>query len=94
LVAGADFIKTSTGKEGVNAILPVALVMLRAIRDYFNRTGYKVIMSWIHGTMMFPSIITSQDLTKFYNNVAHHGETLTIFATTGCTVSASTLICN
>lgn len=41
-VSGADFIKTSTGKEGVNAILPVALVMVRAIREYFNRTGYKV----------------------------------------------------
>lgn len=42
MMAGADFIKTSTGKEGVNAILPVALVMVRAIREYFNRTGHKV----------------------------------------------------
>ncbi len=32
--AGADFIKTSTGKEGVNATLPVSLVMVRALRDY------------------------------------------------------------
>ena len=32
--AGADFIKTSTGKEDVNATLPVSLVMVRAIRDY------------------------------------------------------------
>ena len=32
--AGADFIKTSTGKEDVNATLPVSLVMLRALRDY------------------------------------------------------------
>ena len=40
--AGADFIKTSTGKEGVNAILPVALVMVRAIREYFYKTGHKV----------------------------------------------------
>jgi deoxyribose-phosphate aldolase len=39
---GADFIKTSTGKEGVNAILPVALVMVRAIRDYHELTGFKV----------------------------------------------------
>ena len=39
---GADFIKTSTGKEGVNAILPVGLVMVRAIREYYQRTGYKV----------------------------------------------------
>lgn len=40
--AGADFIKTSTGKEGVNATLPVSLVMVRAIRDYHRLTGYKV----------------------------------------------------
>ncbi len=40
--AGADFIKTSTGKEDVNATLPVSLVMVRAIRDYLERTGSKV----------------------------------------------------
>jgi deoxyribose-phosphate aldolase len=42
MMAGADFIKTSTGKETVNATLPVGLVMVRAIRDYFEATGYKV----------------------------------------------------
>jgi deoxyribose-phosphate aldolase len=42
MMAGADFIKTSTGKESVNATLPVTLVMLRAIRDYYDRTGYRV----------------------------------------------------
>ena len=42
MMAGADFIKTSTGKEAVNAILPVGLVMVRAIRDYYERTGYQV----------------------------------------------------
>ena len=41
-MAGADFIKTSTGKESVNATLPVTLVMIRAIRDYFDRTGFRV----------------------------------------------------
>ena len=40
--AGSDFIKTSTGKEGVNATLPVSLVMCRAIRDYQDQTGFKV----------------------------------------------------
>ena len=40
--AGADFIKTSTGKETVNATLPYSLVMVRAIRDYHRLTGYKV----------------------------------------------------
>ncbi|HET7411447.1 MAG TPA: deoxyribose-phosphate aldolase [Pararhizobium sp.] len=40
--AGADFIKTSTGKEGVNATLPVGLVMVRALRDYFDATGYRI----------------------------------------------------
>jgi deoxyribose-phosphate aldolase len=42
MMAGADFIKTSTGKEGVNATLPVTLTMIRAIRDYDTRTGIKV----------------------------------------------------
>ena len=42
MMAGADFIKTSTGKESVNATLPVTLVMIRAIRDYYERTGYRV----------------------------------------------------
>jgi deoxyribose-phosphate aldolase len=40
--AGADFIKTSTGKEDVNATLPVSLVMIRALRDYLEETGYRV----------------------------------------------------
>ena len=42
MLAGADFIKTSTGKEGVNATLPVTLTMIRCIRDYQDRTGIKV----------------------------------------------------
>lgn len=43
MMAGSDFIKTSTGKEPVNATLPVSLVMCRAIREYLTRTdGYKV----------------------------------------------------
>jgi len=42
MMGGADFIKTSTGKESVNATLPVSLVMIRAIRDYHHRTGYRV----------------------------------------------------
>lgn len=42
MMAGADFIKTSTGKETTNATLPVGLVMARMIREYFNMTGYKV----------------------------------------------------
>ncbi|MDS1134984.1 deoxyribose-phosphate aldolase [Nitratireductor indicus] len=40
--AGADFIKTSTGKEDVNATLPVSLTMVRALRDYGERTGQMV----------------------------------------------------
>ena len=40
--AGADFIKTSTGKEGVNATLPFGVVMCRMIREYFEQTGYAV----------------------------------------------------
>ena len=40
--AGADFIKTSTGKEDVNATLPVSLTMVRALRDYGELTGYQI----------------------------------------------------
>jgi deoxyribose-phosphate aldolase len=42
MMAGADFIKTSTGKESVNATLPVTLVMVRAIREYATQTGFAV----------------------------------------------------
>jgi deoxyribose-phosphate aldolase len=42
MMAGADFIKTSTGKEPTNATLPVSLVMVRAIREYAQRTGMAV----------------------------------------------------
>jgi deoxyribose-phosphate aldolase len=42
MMAGADFIKTSTGKESINATLPVGLVMARAIRDYRERTGHLI----------------------------------------------------
>lgn len=42
MMAGSDFIKTSTGKESVNATYPVAIVMVRAIRDYYLKTGHKV----------------------------------------------------
>jgi deoxyribose-phosphate aldolase len=40
--AGSDFIKTSTGKEGVNATLPFGIVMCRMIREYFEHTGFAV----------------------------------------------------
>jgi deoxyribose-phosphate aldolase len=42
MMAGADFIKTSTGKEAENATLPVSLTMVRAIRAYQERAEYKV----------------------------------------------------
>jgi len=42
MMGGADFIKTSTGKEAVNATLPIALVMVRQVRAYFQRTGIKI----------------------------------------------------
>ena len=42
MMAGADFIKTSTGKESINATLPISLVMIRAIRDYYERTGIRI----------------------------------------------------
>jgi len=42
MMAGADFIKTSTGKESVNANLDTSLVMIRMIREYLDQTGFKV----------------------------------------------------
>jgi len=42
MMAGADFIKTSTGKEGVNATLPISLVMVRMIRDFYEQTGHAI----------------------------------------------------
>ncbi|NHZ61945.1 deoxyribose-phosphate aldolase [Massilia genomosp. 1] len=42
MMAGSDFIKTSTGKEGVNATIPVALTMVRTIREYHEQTGFQV----------------------------------------------------
>ncbi|HEX2093605.1 MAG TPA: deoxyribose-phosphate aldolase [Longimicrobiaceae bacterium] len=42
MMAGADFIKTSTGKESQNATMPVGLTMVRCIRDYLERTGHRV----------------------------------------------------
>ena len=42
MMAGADFIKTSTGKEPVNATLPVGLTMVRALRDYGEATGHLI----------------------------------------------------
>jgi deoxyribose-phosphate aldolase len=42
MMAGADFIKTSTGKEGVNATLLVTLIMVRMIRAYHERTGFMI----------------------------------------------------
>lgn len=42
MMGGADFVKTSTGKENVNATLPVSLTMIRALRDYHQRTGFRI----------------------------------------------------
>ena len=42
MMAGSDFIKTSTGKESVNAIIPTGLIMARQIRAYREKTGYKI----------------------------------------------------
>ncbi len=42
MMAGSDFIKTSTGMEAVNATLPVSLIMIRMIREFYQRTGQKV----------------------------------------------------
>lgn len=64
MMAGADFIKTSTGKEGVNATLPVTLAMLRMIRTYAERTGYKVGFKPAGGISTAKDVLTYQFLMK------------------------------
>jgi deoxyribose-phosphate aldolase len=64
MMAGADLIKTSTGKEGVNATLPVALAMLRMIRTYAERTGYKVGFKPAGGISTAKDVLTYQFLMK------------------------------
>jgi deoxyribose-phosphate aldolase len=59
MLAGADFIKTSTGKVGVNATLPVALVMLEAARDFAEQTGQLV------GVKVAGGIRTTKDALKY-----------------------------
>jgi deoxyribose-phosphate aldolase len=64
MMAGADFIKTSTGKESVNATLPVTLVMLRMIRDYRERTGFKIGYKPAGGISAAKDVLNYQFLMK------------------------------
>jgi deoxyribose-phosphate aldolase len=64
MMAGADFIKTSTGKEGVNATLLVTLVMLRMIREYQERTGFKVGYKPAGGISTAKDVLNYQFLMK------------------------------
>ena len=64
MMAGSDFIKTSTGKEVVNATLPVSLVMVRAIRDYFQRTGHRVGFKAAGGVSTAKAVLGYQSLMK------------------------------
>ena len=64
MMAGADFIKTSTGKEAVNATLPVTLVMLRMIRAYQERTGYKIGFKPAGGISTAKDVLNYQFLMK------------------------------
>ncbi len=64
MMGGADFIKTSTGKEGVNATPLVTLVMLRMIRAYQERTGFKVGYKPAGGISTAKDVLTYQFLMK------------------------------
>ncbi|MFM8606580.1 MAG: deoxyribose-phosphate aldolase [Hyphomicrobiales bacterium] len=64
MMAGADFIKTSTGKETSNATLPVSLVMLRMIRDFHERTGYKIGFKPAGGISAAKDVLNYQILMK------------------------------
>jgi deoxyribose-phosphate aldolase len=64
MMAGADFIKTSTGKESVNATLLVTLTMLRMIRDYHERTGFKIGYKPAGGISAAKDVLNYQILMK------------------------------
>jgi deoxyribose-phosphate aldolase len=64
MMAGADFIKTSTGKEGVNATLDVSLVMVRMIREYQERTGVLIGFKPAGGVSSAKAVLTYQILMK------------------------------
>ncbi|MEH6547677.1 MAG: deoxyribose-phosphate aldolase [Sneathiella sp.] len=64
MMAGADFIKTSTGKESVNATLPVTLVMIRMIRQYQEMTGHKVGYKPAGGISVAKDILKYQIMMK------------------------------
>jgi deoxyribose-phosphate aldolase len=64
MMAGSDFIKTSTGKEKTNAVLPVGLMMVRAIREYRDRTGHIVGFKPAGGISTAKSVMNWQMLMK------------------------------
>ena len=64
MMAGADFIKTSTGKEGVNATLDVSLVMVRMIREFRERTGALVGFKPAGGVSSAKTVLAYQVLMK------------------------------
>jgi deoxyribose-phosphate aldolase len=64
MMAGSDFIKTSTGKESTNATLAVSLVMVRAIRDYLERAGFQVGFKPAGGISKAKQILAWQALMK------------------------------
>lgn len=64
MMAGADFVKTSTGKEAVNATLPVSLVMLRTIRAYGERSGFRVGYKPAGGVSTAKDVLNYQVLMK------------------------------
>ncbi|CAN7498544.1 deoxyribose-phosphate aldolase [Trinickia sp. LjRoot230] len=64
MMAGADFIKTSTGKESANATLDVSLVMVRMIREYGERTGAMIGFKPAGGVSTAKSALAYQILMK------------------------------
>ncbi len=64
MMAGADFIKTSTGKESVNATLAVTLIMIRMIREYQEQTGFKIGYKPAGGISTAKDVLNYQFLMK------------------------------
>ncbi|GIY86512.1 deoxyribose-phosphate aldolase [Caerostris extrusa] len=64
MAAGSDFIKTSTGKEAVNATLLIAKTMAQAIKEYYNKTGFEVGFKPAGGIRTVKDVLLFQDLIK------------------------------
>lgn len=83
ILAGADFVKTSTGKESVNATLPIGYIMMRAIADYYHLTGIKIGFKPAGGIRTYKDAINWLTLVKMLLGPAWMNNKLFRFGASG-----------